>query len=307
MNNCTPITGEFLKLRPKVTIIVPCYNRERYIAETIESVLNQSYSNIELIVVDDGSTDNSRKIIESYKKYIRILEHPGRVNKGQSAALNLGIRSSASDYVAFLDSDDLFSPEKMEKQVQFLESNPQVGLVYSNGYTISENGKRINRIYDENHREDSDPNRVLLDCYFLLPNNALVRRDVLSKAGYFEENFRSAQDHDLAIRIAEVAKIAYLDEALFFYRRHKDSISHRNAKLRWKNGFKILKRARLRYNYRLTTLTGRLAVLCFRLGQCYKEDGRYIRSLSFFVASGICDPFRAFGVLVGREKITGPH
>lgn len=296
-----------MKLRPKVTVIIPCYNRESYIAETVESVLTQTYSNMELVVVDDGCTDNSRKILERYKDRIRILEHSGRLNKGQSAALNLGIRSTASDYVAFLDSDDLFVREKIEKQVQFLESNPEFGLVYSNGYFIHENGRRISRIYDGYHREDSDPNRVLLDCYFSLPTNALVRREVLSKAGYFDESFRSAQDHDLAIRIAEVAKIAYLDEALFFYRRHKDSISHRNAMLRWKNGFKILKKARLRYNYRLITLTGRLAVLCFRLSQCYKEEGRYIKSLFFFVVSGICDPLRAFGVLVGREKITGPH
>jgi len=293
--------------QPKVTVIIPCYNRERYIAQTVESVLSQTYPNIELVVVDDGCTDNSMQILEQYKDRIRSLEHPGRINKGQSAALNLGIQASHSDYVAFLDSDDLFAPEKIEKQVNFLEANPGVGLVYSNGHTIDNKGNIIYRIYGKDHFEKSDPNRVLLDCYFLLPNNALVRRDVLSRAGFFNEGFRSAQDHDLAIRIAEIARIAYIDEPLFFYRRHKDSISSRNAKLRWKNGFRILKYARLRYNYRFSTLMGRFAVLNFRLGQCYREEGNYFKAIPFFIAAGFCDPVRSMGVLTGRERISGPH
>ncbi len=296
-----------MKNKSKVSVIIPCYNRGKYIAQTIESVLNQTYPNIELIVIDDGCTDNSRELLENYSDLIRILEHPGRVNKGQSAALNLGLQSSNSDYVAFLDSDDLFTSEKIERQVNFLEENPQFGLVYANGHAIDENGKILYRIYEKHHREDSDPNRVLLDCYFLLPNNSLVRREALKKAGLFDETLRSAQDHDLAIRVAEVTKIAYMDEYLFFYRRHPDSISYRNAKLRWQNGYKILNKARSRYQYRFSTLLGRLAVLNFRLGQCYREEGNFLRAVPLFIAAGICDPLRSLSVLLGREKISNPH
>jgi glycosyltransferase involved in cell wall biosynthesis len=296
-----------MKPLPKVTVIIPCYNRGKFIAETVESVLSQTYSNVELVVVDDGCTDNSREVLEPYADRIRILEHPGRVNCGQSAALNLGIRSSESDYVAFLDSDDLFAPDKIEKQVRFFEEHPQFGLVYANGHAIDENGNVIFRFYGKNHKEESDPNRVLLDCYFLLPNNALLRRDVLAKSGLFDESLRSAQDHDLAIRVAEVTKIAYLDECLFSYRRHPDSISYRNAKLRWSNGYKILKNARSRYRYRLSTLLGRLAVLNFRLGQCYREEGNYLKAVPLFIAAGLCDPLRSLSVLLGREKSTSPH
>ena len=292
---------------PKVCVIIPCYNRGKYIAETVESVLNQTYPNIELIVVDDGCTDHSREVLERYADRIKILEHPGRVNKGQSAALNLGIRSSHSEYIAFLDSDDLFAPEKIEKQVRFLEENAQFGLVYANGHTIDENGKKIFRIYGDHHHEPSDPNRLLLNCYFLLPNNSLLRREVLDRAGLFDETLRSAQDHDLAIRIAEVTKIAYLNECLFFYRRHGDSISYRNAKLRWRNGYKILNRARSRYRYRFSTVLGRLAVLNFRLGQVYREEGNYLRAIPLFMAAGLCDPLRSLKVLLGRERISSPH
>ena len=147
---------------------------------------------------------------------IKILEHPGRVNKGQSASLNLGIRNSKGEYIALLDSDDLFEPQKTSRQVEFLEKNPDIGLVYANGFAIDENGKRIYQIYDETHKEESNPERVLLDCYFLLPNNAMVRRSAFEKAGKFDETLRAAQDHDMAIRLAEVTRMAYIDESLFF-------------------------------------------------------------------------------------------
>lgn len=288
-------------MSPLVSVIIPSYNRENYIAETIESVLNQTYDNIELIVVDDGSTDKSRNIIDSYGDKISILEHPGRINKGQSAALNLGISISQGEYIAFLDSDDLFAPDKIDKQVRFLEENSQYGLVYGNGDAIDENGEILYRLYENDHYEKSDPNLILLDCYFLLPNNSLLRKDVLASAGLFDESLRAAQDHDLLVRVAEVTKVAYINECLFFYRRHKDSISQRSAKLRWKNGYKILRKSQLRYPYRLSTLLGRLAVLNFRLGQCYKRDGKLFQAFSLFLAAGICDPIRAIKVLMRRE------
>ena len=98
---------------PKVSVIIPLYNREKYIVDTIKSVLNQTYKNIELIVVDDASTDNSRKMLSPFLNKIKLLEYPDRVNKGQSAAINLGIRYSSGEYLAILDSDDLFTPEKV--------------------------------------------------------------------------------------------------------------------------------------------------------------------------------------------------
>ncbi|MDD2735995.1 MAG: glycosyltransferase family A protein [Desulfuromonadaceae bacterium] len=129
--------------RPLVSVIVPCFNRESFIAETILSVLEQSWPNIELIVVDDGCTDGSRAVLESFGERLTILEHPGRANKGQSAAINLGLLHSTGEYLAILDSDDLFVPDKIKKQVRFLEDNQEVGLVYSNCMYIDENSKEV--------------------------------------------------------------------------------------------------------------------------------------------------------------------
>jgi glycosyltransferase involved in cell wall biosynthesis len=291
---------------PRVSVIIPCYNSENYIKKTIDSVLIQTYKNIEIIVVNDGSTDSSLAVLKTYGKSIKIIEHDSCLNKGQSASLNLGIVSSNSEYVAFLDSDDVFLPHKIEIQVAFMEKFKNIGLVYTNGYAIDENDNNLYKIYNKKHIEYNNPNCVLLDFYFF-PSCILLRRNVLEKAGFFDEKLRAAQDHDLALRICEITSIAYLDEILFCYRRHKNSISAKNAKKRWKNGYIILNNARKRYPYKFRTLLFRLAVLNFRLGQCYFEESKYFRFFLMMIAAGLCDPYRALRVLMKKEKITSQH
>ena len=111
----------------------------------------------------------------------------------------------------------------------------------------------------------------------------------------------------MAIRIAEVTNLGYLGEHLFYYRRHKDSISHTNAKRRWKNGYNILHKAYKRHDYPIKTILGRLAVLNFRLGQCFFEEKCFIRALLLFAAAGLCDPIRTMRVMLGRERVSSPH
>ncbi len=293
--------------KPKVSVIIPCYNRENYISDTITSVLNQTYENIEIITVDDGSTDFTRNILEEFGSKITILEHHGRVNKGQSAALNLGINNCSGKYIALLDSDDLFAPAKIETQVEFLENNPKIGLVYSNGFYIDKDGEKLDPIYYKNHVENSDPERVLMDCYFLVPNNSLVERSVFKKAGDFDESLRASQDHDMAIRLAEKTRLGYIDDHLFYYRRHSDSISAKNAELRWRNGFIILRKASRRYNYSFKAKRKRFAVLHFRIGQCLLENRCFTKAVGHFFISGLSDPARSILVLLKKESITSHH
>jgi len=292
---------------PKVSVIIPCYNREQYISETIHSVLSQTWPNIELIVVDDGSSDSSRAVLESFGSRLQILEHPGRTNLGQSAAINMGIQNSSGEYVAILDSDDLFAPDKIEKQVYFLEQNPQFGLVYSNCISIDENGGELHKMYFPGHKPPSGPEQVLVECCFNVPSNSLFRRDIYEKVGFFDETLRSAQDHDYAVRIAEITRVGYIDECLWNYRRHGGSISHTRTLERWMNGFKILNAACKRYPYPTGTVLRRKAVLHFRLGQCYLLDKRYLKSTYHLLLAGLLDPLRSLRVLTGRERLTGPQ
>lgn len=292
---------------PKVSVIIPAYNRESYICQAVDSVLNQTFKNVELIIVDDGSTDGTRDILESYGDRICLLEHPGRANKGQSSALNLGIKKSTGNYIAILDSDDYWDLKKIEMQVDYLEKNPGIGLVYSNGKAVNAEGKVLYDIYRTGHKELNQPANLLLDCYLFVPTNSLFRKEIIESTGYFDESLRSAQDHDMAIRIAEVTKLAYMDLPLFCYRRHSQSLSNKNTELRWRNGFIILDKARKRYYYSRTVVCRRKAVLHFRLYQCLIENRGYMRAVLHLLLSGIYDPLRAIKVLVGEENITSPH
>jgi len=291
----------------KVSVIIPCFNREHFIAATVNSVFAQTWPNIELIVVDDGCTDGSRKILESYGHRLTILEHPGRANRGQSAAINLGLRYSSGDYLAILDSDDLFMPEKIEKQVLFLEAKPEIGLVYANCIYIDEYGKELHPMFYGDHRPPVGPEQVLEECCYNVPSNSMFRRLVFEQVGFFDETLRSAQDHDYGVRVAEITRIGYLDECLWNYRRHRGSISNNRTMERWKNGFKILGAARKRYPYPAATVRRRKAVLNFRLGQCYLQENRYLMTAYHLLLAGLLDPCRSLSVLFGRERLTGPQ
>lgn len=291
-------------MRPSVSIIIPAYNRALYINQTVNSVLEQTYQHLELIVVDDGSADGTYEKLKEYGSRITLLTHDGRSNKGQAASINLGLRDAVGKYIAVLDSDDFWEPNKLEIQVPFLELNPEIGLVYCNGYGVDANGERYYDFYEADPNEQSDPNRVLLDCYILLPQNSLVRKSVYDQVGFFNEEYRSAQDHDMLIRIAEVTKFAYLPDFVFNYRRHEDTISATKQDVRWLTGFKILDAAVKRYPYRKSTVRKRRAVLHFRLGQVYMKQKKYVKALGRFSMAGMLDPMRSLRVMFRRETVS---
>jgi len=286
----------------KVSVIIPAYNRVDYIDQTIMSVLEQTYSNVELIVVDDGSTDGTYEKIMAYGDKLTLLTHERHANRGQSASINVGLDIAKGDYIAILDSDDYWELDKLNVQVNYLVRHPDVGLVYSNGHAVDADGGVLYPIYGEKHVESNDPNAVLLDCYIALPVNSLVRRKMYDLVGGFNETYRAAQDHDMLIRIAEITELAYLSEFLWYYRRHGDSISSKQQGLRWHYGFEILQSAKHRYPYGSRTIRKRLAVLNYRLGMCYLAEQKRLASSWCLVKAFIFDPIRSMKFLAGFEK-----
>ncbi|OJT01490.1 glycosyl transferase [Marinobacter nauticus] len=288
-----------------VSVIIPAYNRRDYIGDAIESVIRQGTENLELIIVDDGSDDGTFELLEKYSgdKSIHVITHPGRENRGQSAAINLGIENSSGEFVAILDSDDMFAPEKLATQIDFLRAHPEIGMVYGQGHAIDAAGEFLFKVPGDGHLEPSDPNRLLLDCYMALPGGSLIRRSVLERVGLFEESFRAGQDHDMAIRIMEATQCAYLPKLAFYYRKHGDSISVKGLERRWLTGMEILRRAAERYPYKKNTIRKRKAVLHFRLGQTYWRERRKAKALPHLISSGLLDPARALMVLIGREQV----
>ena len=290
----------------RVSILIPLFNRVKYIEETLRSALDQDYGDFEIIVVDDGSTDGGDKLVENFndKGRLRLVRHPNNANLGQSVSLNLALSLATGEYVAILDSDDVFLPGKLRHQVSFLQAHPEVGLVYGMGLGIDANGKEIYKILSKGHRETNDPNQILLDCYFHLPVGSLVRKSLYDKVGGFDTSLRAGQDHDMLIRMAEATSFAFQPELVYAYRRHGESISTNGLERRWRNALVILQKAMARYPYRSSTLRRRRAVINFRLAQAlFTARKSWFEAAWRLAYSAMLDPGRALRVVVGKEKV----
>lgn len=288
-----------------VSVIIPSYNRLCYIKLAIESVLHQSYGKIELIVVDDGSTDDSISYLRSLSddSLITFIAHPDGANLGQSASINAGIRQASGGFVVILDSDDCLESNSISRHVNYLNEHAEVGMVYGNGAAVDGEGKSLHfNTLPVNHKEYSDPNRLLLNCYIALPGASMVRSEVYAKVGFFEESFRAGQDHDMALRIFEDFEVSYIPETAFYYRKHSEAISSKGLERRWRTGFEILDRARERYPYSQLVVKKRAAVLNFRLGHVLLNKGRFVQAIPYLFKSAILDPIRSAKVILGIEK-----
>ena len=211
-----------------VSIITPVYNGEEFLNRSIKSVLDQTYQNWELLLIDDGSDDDSVNIIESYllDKRIRLLKN--KSNSGISATRNKGIRNSNGEYIALLDQDDEWFPEKLQKQVQVFNSlDNSFGLVYSNIEVRFDNGKITERKLNIAPKSQIDENLKLILLNNLISSpTVLLKKTVLDDVGLFDESIQwGGDDYDLWIRIAHKYKFGYIDEVLCIRHEHQKNYS----------------------------------------------------------------------------------
>lgn len=221
-----------------VSVIVPIYNAENYLHETIKSVFSQTYTNWELILIDDGSTDSSYNIATEYvlmDKRVRLLAHEGRKNLGVSISRNLGIKSSKGTYIALLDSDDVWFSEKLEKQMQIFESCPEVSLVYTKLKTLFDiNLPDFPEICGSGKVGMQDKIFVkMLNDEIWMPNSSVIfKKDVIKQVGFFEEKLiYQIEDHLFFTKCSFLYKTYFLDEILGYYRIHSTSYT---VNTKWK-------------------------------------------------------------------------
>jgi GT2 family glycosyltransferase len=216
-----------------VSVIIPTYNRAAYIAEAIRSVLAQTYPSVEIIVADDGSMDETGDVVASFGDAVTYLLLPHR---GQPAATrNGGLRIARGEFIAFLDSDDLFFPDKLATQVAGFEAHPEAGLVYSNAYFFRDDPCQPTvHALDGLPRPSGDAFPDLLRGNFLAPQAVLMRRACLEEVGVFDENpdFFAVEDYDLFLRVSAKFTVAYVPGDVAAMRRHSQSISRDAANLR---------------------------------------------------------------------------
>lgn len=222
---------------PKLSVVMPIYGVEKFVAAAVESVLAQTYEDFEFIIVDDVSPDRSLEICKAYTdSRINIISHDE--NRGLAGARNTGIRAAAGDYVALLDSDDMWEPEKLALHVEHLENNPSVGVSFSRSAFMNEEGERLNT-YQMPKLTDITPAHLL--CRNPIGNGSapVIRKEVFNDIGftenlygsdeifYFDDRFRQSEDIECWIRIASLTnwKIEGLTQALTLYRLNSGSLS----------------------------------------------------------------------------------
>lgn len=279
-----------------VDVLIPCYNSAAYIRDTLNSVLCQSYGLLCIYAVDDGSTDETLSILNEYYGKIKILQHADFKNHGQAAALNLALSHSNSEYIAFMDADDLWHPDKILKQSSVLDSKPEIGLIYTDGDVIDSYGNNLYGIIDSDHVECNGPDSILLNCYIRTPSQVMIRRSIIDDIGQFTIGI--TPDHDMWIRAKEKTKFYFLKEKLTYYRSHNNQLSKTNNNKMWTDAFKVLYMALERYPYSARTKYKRLAVINYRLGLYYLSTKSFRRAVFHLATSFFLDPLRALHVLV---------
>jgi len=210
---------------PKVSVILPTYNRAHIIEKAIQSVLKQTYQDFEIIIIDDGSKDDTEKIIRGFQekdnriKYIRFEE-----NKGAAAARNAGINMSKGEYITFQDSDDEWVIDKLEKQMKVIETSSENIVVYCGFWRIDGDEKTYIPDINISNREGNIHKELLKRNFIDTPSILLLKKN-LEKIGMFDENLSRLQDWDLAIRLSKYYNFKLIDEPLYISYVLSDSIS----------------------------------------------------------------------------------
>jgi glycosyltransferase involved in cell wall biosynthesis len=239
------VSREFFQMQeqPLVSVVIATYNMAKYLPLAIQSALDQTYGNMEVLVIDDGSGDDTCEAIAAFAHEPRV-KYWLQENKGQAAAKNHGIRKASGDYIAFLDADDTWEPEKLELQMPLLMASKRVGLVYSRLAYLDENGNKKGAPIDKLFRgQISGP---LLINNFVAFGSCLVRRECFERMGHFRENVRMGIDYDLWLRFSTNYEFDYVDRPLLNYRVWGGQMSN-NCRGRYENGIAIMTKFLIEY------------------------------------------------------------
>ncbi len=222
---------------PPISVIMPVYNGEKYLKEAIESILNQTFRDFEFIIINDGSTDKTLEIIQSFADpRIRLINQE---NKGIICSLNKGIAESRGKYIARMDADDISLPERFEKQYKFLENNQEYGIIGATFLIINE-GNQITGANAVLLKDEDLKKEIIIETTFG-HGTVMMKKSILNVIEYYNPKALHAEDFDLWTRFAEKSKMANLPEALYLWRDNPQGISRTKELIQSKSAQKIQK------------------------------------------------------------------
>ena len=284
---------------PKVSVIIPTYNRADFIEDAVESVLCQTYKDYEIIIVDDGSTDGTEDVLQKYHNKIRYIY---KSNGGEASARNTGIKHAQGAYIAFLDSDDLWLPERLKFGVQALDADKNIGLFFADCNRVF-NGERESKTFFDYYKPYAGFvfKQLFMRCFIPMPT-VILRKECFQKVGIFSESPTpcadyDCTDYDMWLRVSACFKIDYIKMPLAIYRIHSKSISYNNfpgpflrkvlvkTRINYKNHIKEFSRAAKR----------RISMVSCSYGWHLMKEGSYDEAISEALGALKEDPFNLHG------------
>ncbi len=230
---------------PKVSVIMPVYNGERFVADAIQSVLDQNFEDFELICVNDGSTDSSQEIIDSFAD--PRLKRLSQKNLGQASARNIGIRFSTGDFISFLDQDDIYLPSCIEERLKYFQKFSDAIFVYNDSIIIDEDDHMIESSILRYRIVQPVSGRcfreLFLDGTFIAPSAVMVKKEIFDDIGVFDETLWGADDYDLWLRIAYKNFLYFLSSSLIKYRVHSHNFSKKTLHMEERTALALEKAA----------------------------------------------------------------
>ena len=211
----------------KISVIMSIYNGERHLKEAVDSILNQTFKNFEFIIINDGSTDRTGRILKKYRKQddrIKIINN--KKNIGLTKSLNKGIRFSQGKYIARMDADDISLPKRLEKQLNFMEEHPKIGAVGCWYYLIDKNSKIFKKIQPPINFFKIK--KAFINSSPIIHPGSMIKKIFLEKINLYDEKFKYSQDRDLWLRIMKYCQLAVIPEFLLKFRYSSESISAKN-------------------------------------------------------------------------------
>lgn len=214
-------------MAPTVSVLLPVYNAERYLAQAIESILQQSFADFEFLITDDGSTDRSRQIIERYAAQDERIQFLSRENKGLIYTLNQMLEQAQGTFLARMDADDTATPDRLALQVNFLQQHPEVVCV-GGAFNLMDSHGRIVQWIPMPEGNDEIQQMLLIGRTIINHPCALIRRSALLQIGGYDPSMRTVEDLDMLLRLGEIGELANLPQVVLNYRFHTDSVSAKN-------------------------------------------------------------------------------
>ena len=282
-----------------VSVVITCYNGVQWISEAIESILAQTYRDFELVIIDDGSTDNSKEMVALHLSDERV-RYVYQRNRGFSAAVNRGIKESSGSLIGFIGQDDLWMPNKLELQVKYLSEHKDVDLVHSNYCSIDSEGRIIN-LRDIKIPDVSLKKEVVKQLFlnnFIGFETVLVKRQCFDEVGFFDERMVGFSDHDMWLRIAGSFYIGYLDLPLVKKREHEFQLSKVRIEAVLRDELLMVKKAIDHFPFLKRFERKKLTSLYYSLGITLLQKGDHKKAKQELINAIKCQPWKLKAIVV---------